>query len=147
MTWLLLSISLVPSPARACPGGPSASSEPRTEGRVASEEAAAHTATRASLIGANCSYSTGSMARRVMDEGIDWSAEDRLARTSNDHQNHVAAPFVLSGDPAVHIVASELLQLVPDPDATPPLLALSGRSLEVDGVRYVVLTAFRVVQE
>lgn len=147
MSWLLLSLSLVPSPARACPGGPSANSEPRTEGHVISEEAAAHTATRASLIGSNCSYSTGSMARRIMDEGTDWSAEDRLARTSNDHQNHVAAPFVLLGDPAVHIVASELLQLVPEPGASPPRLELTGRSLEVDGVRYVVLTAFRVVQE
>lgn len=147
MTWLALSFTLLCPDLRACPDGPGANAEPRPEGRAASEEAAAHPATRASLIGANCSYTTGSMARRVMAEGVDWSAEDRLEPAANSLETRVAVPYVLHQDPSTYVVASELLQVVPDPARSRHRLAMSGRTLEVDGVRYVVLTAFRVIHE
>lgn len=108
-------------------------------------EVAAHGATDAALLRASCSFATGVMARRVVEEGADWAAVTRLVPAPDVLENHVAAPFAVEGDPGLRVVATEVLQLLSEGKRLAVPLALAGRVLEVGEVRYLVLTAYREV--
>lgn len=105
--------------------------------------AASHCARAAELLGSNCSYTTGMMARRVLEEGQDWGAEGSLTPSPNNLGSMVAAPYTLPG--SIFVIANELIEVLSVEGHTKARLALSGKLLEVDGVRYVVLTSYRVI--
>ena len=134
------------SSANACPyDETAAAAEPAETARV-DEIAATHAASSAVLVGANCAYSTGLMARRVIAEGRDWTYVGGLRSSANDLPSRVAAPYrTLGGDPAGYVVATEILETLVGSGHAGATLSLSGRSMEVDGTTYVVLTSFRVI--
>lgn len=107
---------------------------------------AAHAATTAQLLGASCSFTTGMMARRVVDQGVDWQMVGRLGTAPLDAESQVATPFTLAEDGAVRIIATDLLETVVTSGHVAGMLTLSGRMLDVDGTRYVVLTSFQAVE-
>lgn len=132
--------------ASACPYVESvASGEPVLTAQV-DDSAAAHAARSAALVGANCSYSTGLMARKVIAEGRDWSFVGSLKTSTNDLASRVATPFqTVGGDAAGLVVGTELLETLVAAGHADATLALSGRAMEIDGVNYIVLTSFRVI--
>ncbi len=133
--------------ASACPYDAQAAAAPDgPEVASVDENVATHVAHGAPMIGSNCSYSTGLMARRVLGEGRDWTFVGQLDPTANDLASHVATPYrTRSAGQAAFLVATELLERLLAEDRTEATLALSGRTLEVDGVTYVVLTSYRVI--
>ena len=102
-----------------------------------------HSARAGELIGSNCSYTTGMMARRVLEEGQDWSYVGELTASGNNLGSMVAVPYTASE--GVNIIANELLEIMAADGYTRSRLSLSGKLLEVDGVRYVVLTSYKVI--
>lgn len=94
------------------------------------------------MIGPTCTFRTGVMARRVMSEGADYAFFGRLqpsTRTPGD----VACPYIVGGQVDTCVVASELVEHMQSHDQAGGELSLEGRVLEVDGVRYVVLAAYK----
>lgn len=113
---------------------------------AAVDAVAAHVAHGPDLIGGNCSYTTGLMARRVLGEGRDWQYVGELEAAPNTSATHVAAPFrTQSAGSSSFVVATELLERLVAAGKAEATLELAGRSLEIDGVVYVVLTSFRVI--
>lgn len=133
--------------ARACPyDAQAAALNDAAEVASVDENVATHVAHGAPMIGSNCSYSTGLMARRVLGEGRDWTFVGQLDRTANDLASHVATPYrTRTAGAGAFLVATELLERLLADDRSEATLALSGRTLEVDGVVYVVLTSYRVI--
>lgn len=105
--------------------------------------AASHAARTGELIGSNCSYTTGMMARRVLEEGHDWAYVGDLAPSSNNLGSMVAVPYTAAE--GVNIIANELVEVMSVDGHVGSRLSLAGKVLEVDGVRYVVLTSYKVV--
>lgn len=93
-------------------------------------------------MGTNCSYTTGMMARRVVEEGADWSYVGALTPSTNDLESLVAAPFTAGGH---HVIANELVEALTVDGLSNVRMILGGKLLEVDGVRYVVLTSYKVI--
>lgn len=112
---------------------------------VADADTATHAATSARLVGSACSYTTSLMARRVMEQGSEWSAEGALVASPAVHDSLVAAPYTLASDDSVHVLATDFLEALLVSRAAGPTLALTGRQMEVSGVRYVVLLSYREV--
>lgn len=96
------------------------------------------------LVGANCSYTTGMMAQRVLAEGMPWNFTGRLSESDNNLDSHVAAPYTVGPEGKVNIVATEILEALIDEDLQDQRVTLDGMRLEVDGVTYFVLTSFSV---
>ena len=136
--------SVAPSAQSAGPAsGPvSGSGGPAAAASLDATEAS-HCARAGELIGSNCSYTTGTMARRVIEDGVDWAWEGALEASANDLTSLVAAPFTVRG--STHVIANELVALLLTDGLARARLSLVGRFLEVDGVRYVVLTSFKVI--
>ena len=135
------------APAGACPyEGTETTTRTDADGHVivsVPAAVAAHCARSSALVGANCSYTTGMVARRVVEEGDDWIYTGLLTVAPNTLSSHVAAPFTAAaGD---YVVANELLEALQARGSAGARLSLGGRVLEVDGVRYVVITSFEVV--
>lgn len=105
--------------------------------------AASHAARGGELIGSNCSYTTGMMARRVLEEGQDWTYVGELTASSNNLGSMVAVPYTATE--GVNIIANELVEVMAVDGHVGSRLSLAGKVLEVDGVRYVVLTSYKVV--
>lgn len=129
---------------------PSAESAPATETApepapavVAPPETAAHTASSAKLLGAACSYTTGLMARRVLEQGAEWNADSNLLPAASDGDARIAAPYTIAEDASVHLIATELLEALTNDASAGTTVKLGGRMMEVDGVRYVVLTSYQ----
>jgi len=145
----------VPGLALACGGADSsdmAYSMPHPTPAVAQQATAVHAAVagkdpsacakKASLVGANCSYTTGMMAQRVLAEGTPWSYTGNIDRSENALGTHVAAPYVVGPNHKVNLVANEVLEALTDQGLDARRVALDGKRLEVDGVTYFVLTGF-----
>lgn len=86
----------------------------------------------------SCAWTTSMMAQRVLEEGAPWTYVGRLAPTDTPLPSKVAAPFTVGPQQRIHVVANEVLELL---DRTSPRVELTGRLLEVDGIRYFVATA------
>ncbi len=127
--------------ARASGAAVAASAVPGAASVDATE--ASHCARAGQLIGSNCSYTTGMMARRVLEEGQEWAYVGELAASPNNLPSMVAAPYTVSD--GFHVIANELVEMMNQEGHAQARLSLVGKLLEVDGVRYVVLTSFRVI--
>ena len=101
-------------------------------------EAAAHCARSQTLVGDACSFMTGMTARRVLDEGVAWTWAGAL--TARTIEGDVAAPFSAGGEDRV--LATELVETLVNTQHAASLCLYIGRSLEIDGVTWVVLTAY-----
>lgn len=133
----VLSFSILfPTAALACSGHKTELAS--TQATVPVQADATRCAKKASLVGENCSYSTGMMAQRVHAEGKDTSlASVQLAKQDKMLESHVAAPYQVAD---MYVIANEVVEQISDPSAS---LALSGKVLEVDGVKYLLVTSFK----
>lgn len=100
-------------------------------------------ARQASLVGAgNCSWTTSMMAARALVDGVPYTYVGHLEASDNDLSSHVATPYTVGPDQAIHVVANEVLGLMERRRLLTDRLDLRGRIIEVDGVRYLVITDF-----
>jgi hypothetical protein len=138
---------LAPGMAWACPGkGATADAASAEEGTtVATAKAqsdaqldATACAKKASLVGAACSYSTGMMASRVLDQGEAYTFTGTLVPTDEVLTSQVAAPFT-AGPDRVRVIANEVVESATRPDSR---MTWKGKVLEVDGVQYFVVTSY-----
>ncbi len=126
-----------PSMALACDGNKSqTAASTATPGATTAAVDPAHCAKNAGLVGSNCSFSTGMMAQRVLDEGAVYTFTGMLTASANQLASHVAAPWTIGPEGGVHVVANEVVE----PLQAAGRVALEGRVLEVDGIRYFVVT-------
>ncbi len=110
------------------------------------DDVAAHPAHGADLLGGNSAYATGLMARRVISDGRDWSFTGQIVPGENDLGSHVAVPFRVAANDGAWLVATELLENLVDGGHGSATLKLAGRSFKgEDGVLYVVLTSYKVI--
>jgi hypothetical protein len=141
---LLLGIGLItPGLAMACGGSKSTASADAQAAQTTASVDASHCAKKTELVGANCSYTTGLMAQRVLEEGENWSYTGTLVSSSNALDSRVAAPFTVGPKEGINVVANEVVEGLVKAGADTGRLALSGKLLEVDGIRYFVATAFK----
>jgi len=142
---MLLGIALTaPSLAFACGGNKTAAAADTEAVQAKVNVDASHCAKKTELVGANCSYTTGMMAQRVLEEGENWSYTGTLAKSDNKLDSRVAAPYTVGPKEAINVVANEVVEGLVTAGADAGRLALSGKLLEVDGIRYFVATAFKV---
>jgi hypothetical protein len=132
-----------PALALACGGDKECGSCSHHEKTAAAVSDPASCAKKAELVGGACSYTTGMMAQRVLSEGKPWSFTGTLARTAGDLESHVAAPYTVGPD-KVHVVANEVLEALTAANAHAGRVGLEGKLLDVDGVKYFVLTSYAV---
>jgi hypothetical protein len=137
---------IAPGLAFACGGKKSSDSHTDCDTATAAAAAAAdpaHCARKAELVGSkNCSYTTGMMAQRVLDDGAPYTYVGRLSVSDNTLESRVAAPFTLGPeDDRIHVVANEVIDLLEQHGATQRRVDLQGKVLEVDGITYFVATA------
>jgi hypothetical protein len=123
-----------PTAAFACPGNDMAAKETTLASTAAVDPT--HCAKNAALVGSNCSWSTGAMAQRVNTEGKDTSVTAKLAKNDQKLGSKVAAPYQV-GD--LYVIANTVIETA-DAAAT---LAMTGKVLEVDGVKYFLVTSFQ----
>jgi hypothetical protein len=131
---------LVPGAALACDGmknQTAANAAPAAATTAAVDPS--HCAKNAELVGSNCSFSTGMMAQRVLDEGTPWTFTGALAASTNQLASHVAAPWTVGPNQSVHVVANEVVERLAG-GSVAGRVTLEGRLLEVDGVKYFVAT-------
>ncbi len=131
--------------AWACPYD-AAAVDARPLAASADPAAASHAARGADLLGAGCAYATGAMARRVVEQGDSWAYTGEIRSSADAPASDVAAPFTTTmgrGEP--RLLANELLEMLTSSGHAAAMLSLAGKSLEVDGVVYVVLTSYQVL--
>ena len=135
----ILSLALaLPGVALACGGTKTADSDAPKVELAAVDADATHCAKKAELMGSSCKYSTGQMAQRVHADGKDTTLTARLEKNDSPLESKVAAPFKVTGD--LYVIANEVIEGVEDPAVD---LALEGKVLEVDGVKYFLVTGFQ----
>ena len=111
-----------------------------------SPDQAVHSARPGKLVGASCLASTGLMARRVMEEGTTWRWQGTLTPMEGNLENSASCPYTAEGG-TFNLLATGLLEALVVCGYAGQPLELEGQLLEVEGVRYVVITAFRVQQK
>lgn len=138
MRLLVLTIGIGSTSAYACPGKSStAAASVANEQSVASLDATA-CAKKAALVGSSCSYSTGMMASRVLEQGKSFTYTGRLQPKEDKLESNIAAPFAIGAE-GYRVIANEVLESVEDTDER---MTWKGKILEVDGVTYFVVTGF-----
>jgi hypothetical protein len=137
MKSLLLAAALAtPSVALACPGKGTTAAAADSDATATAAVDATKCAKKAELVGSNCSYSTGMMAQRVHADGQDVTVTAQLQKATTKLESQVAAPFTANGE--FHVIANEVVDGL-DPAKK---LTLTGKTLEVDGVKYLLVTSF-----
>jgi len=141
MKTILLSAALMlPAAALACPGskGDVADTTDNSEAVAADADAdATKCAKKAEYVGSACSYSTGMMAQRVHADGKAVTFTAQLTPNGSKLDSQVAAPFLANGE--YYVIANEVVdQLDPAKE-----LSFEGKALEVDGVKYFLVTEFK----
>ena len=136
-TALLTAFLVAPTMALACPGkGDMAAADAREDATQASIDAT-KCAKKAEYVGTACSYSTGMMAQRVAADGEEVRFTAQLERNERTLDSQVAAPFKANGE--YYVIANEFVDQL-DPAER---LAFEGKALEVDGVKYFLVTGFK----
>jgi len=137
----MLTVALAfPAAALACGGEAPQTADVANAPQV--QLAAAHAdatkcADKAALVGSSCRYSTGQMAQRVHADGKDTALTAQLVRQDKQLDSHVAAPFTVNDE--MYVIANEVVAQIGDTSAS---MALNGKVLEVDGVKYFLVTGF-----
>ena len=141
---LFVAALMVPTAAFAC-GGKTAQTADAQEAKAETQVAAAavdptHCAKKAELVGSNCSYTTGMMAQRVLEEGKSWNFTGSLAAATNDLESNVAAPYTVGPEGSINVIANEVVERLVEGQGEGKRIALTGKLLEVDGTTYFVAT-------
>jgi hypothetical protein len=139
LAWMLLGKVSAACPADLVNAEAVSSGKPVTT----EPELAGNSARPGKLIGASCTYTTSLVAQRVIAEGVPWSYEGPLRLAEARVESQIACPYI-TGDGGFQVVATELLDILVSCGYASSPLILEGRTLEVDGVRYVVLTSFQL---
>ena len=143
---LIVAALLAPASAFACGGKSQVAADAKEPAAEQLAAAAAvdptHCAKKSDLVGANCSYATGMMAQRVLEEGKSWNFTGTMTAATNELDSRVAAPFTVGPSGAVNVVANEVIENLVESDASAKRVALTGKLLEVDGVTYFVATQY-----
>ena len=138
---VLISV-ITPGLALACPGkSPSAADEVHhavNKGQSHTSLDAAACAKKAALVGGACSYSTGMMASRVLEQGKNFTYTGALVPTDEVLPSQVAAPFIV-GPQHVRVIANEVVESASDSQSR---MTWTGKLLEVEGVQYFVVTGY-----
>lgn len=141
---LLVAALMVPTAAFACGGSKTKVADAETANAEQEVAAAAvdptHCAKKAELVGSNCSYTTGMMAQRVLEEGKSWSYTGSLSAATNDLESNVAAPYTVGPEGAINIIANEVVERLIEAKGDTKRVALTGKLLDVDGTTYFVAT-------
>ncbi|MEN0064752.1 MAG: hypothetical protein AAGA48_21585 [Myxococcota bacterium] len=146
--WLSVHATLLMGPAAASDEPGVASATPSEHQEASSEESTAkpnpaHGARQAKLLGAgNCSWSTSMMAARALSDGVPYTFVGHLEASANQLPSRVATPYTVGPDAAIHVVANEVLGLMERRSVVKGRLDLRGRLIEMDGVRYLVITEY-----
>ena len=144
---LFTTVLLLPVSSWACGGTKTASdtqSADATEVEVALADAdPSHCAKKTALVGANCSFATGMMAQRVLEEGAPYTYMGTLSESTNNLESRVAAPYTMGQNRLIHVVANEVLDAMLEVKSDSGRLELVGHLLEVEGQRYFVATTFQ----
>ncbi len=138
MKTLIFAVALTfPAAALACGGDKTAAdTTAKTEVQLAAVSAdATKSAKKAALVGDNCAYSTGMMAQKVHTNGSDLTVTGNLATQTKMLDSHVAAPYLVDD---LYVIANEVVEQI-DPSAR---VALTGKTMEIDGVKYFLVTSF-----
>ena len=147
---LLTAALILPAAALPCGGTKTAAAadsdqtEPTVEAALADADAS-HCAKKSALVGSSCSFATGMMAQRVLEEGEPYTYLGTLASSTNSLESRVAAPFTVGPDRRIHVIANEVLDALVDVGSESDRLELVGHLLEVDGNRYFVATTFQPI--
>lgn len=126
---LVLALSFVSAPAHACPGAEKADGT----AMASAHGDPTHCAKNAELVGSCCSYSTNMMAQRVHADGAETTLTAFFTKTSEMLASKVAAPWSV-GD--YRVIANSVMEGT-DTDGA---LVVKGKVLEVDGVKYLLVT-------
>lgn len=126
---LVVSALLAPVAAFACPGS---SSVAQADGPADPTACARN----AALVGSGCTWSTSAMAQRVNTEGRAAAVTARLVASKENLASEVAAPY-RAGE--FYVIANQVIERA-DPTA---VLSMTGKMLEVEGVKYFLVTGFR----
>jgi hypothetical protein len=132
-------IFLIAARSYACPG-----ETVRTEGRRVVANDATHCAKSDGVIGAHCSYATGIMARRVMEQGGDEHLTASIVALHDDVPGGVSARYRLEDDPNSRVLVNELVEQMVHSNHVGIPMNLEAKELDVDGIHYYVLTAYEV---
>ena len=137
---------LIPSLAFPCEGKRDCPCPVKAHAAASSQDPAA-CAKKAVLIGSNCSYSTGVMAQRVLAEGDAYTYTGTMEASDNALASHVASPYTVGPDHAIHVVANEVLEALTNEGAATHRVELEGKVLQVDDIKYLVVTSYAATQD
>jgi hypothetical protein len=139
-------VSVAPS-AFACPGRAEATALAQPAGdtcadqKIGADTDPAASARRVELVGAEaCAWTTGAMARRVLEEGSPWTFVGKVEPTANALPSKVAAPYTIGPGGEVHVIANAVLEKLQASGLLGERLEFVGRLLEVDDTTYFVAT-------
>lgn len=132
---------MLPAAALACPGKKADTTTAAVAPAAATNPAAC--AKKADLVGSNCSYSTGMMAQRVLAEGTTYTYVGTLSESENSLASHVASPFTVGAETEkAYVIANEVVEALTTDGLHDDELSIEGKVLEVDGVKYFVVTNY-----
>ena len=137
---LLVAALALPASALACPGKEGSTANAADSAESPHHADATRCAKRAELVGTACSYSTGMMAQRVQADGEELTLTAKLEKASEVLPSKVAAPYTANGE--YHVIANEVIEDL-DPAKS---VSLHGKALEVDGVKYFLVTGYEPAQ-
>jgi hypothetical protein len=144
----LSALALFAGHGEACPYDAAADEAGPTAALQVEAAAAEHPAHGADLLGANCPFATALMARKVMEEGRDWTWQGQLGISMARSSNRVAAPYeARDGRLRAWLVATEALETLIAAGHESSTLELQGRLLTTDGVSYAVITSFKALDQ
>jgi hypothetical protein len=116
--------------------------EAQTDAELAKPRATA-CAKMVSLMGSGCSYTTGMMAQRVLAEGKPFSFTGLLTRQKEVTSAGVAVPFTIGPQQDIHVIANEFVEELTVAGSDTSKLELSGKVLDVDGVRFFLVEQYK----
>lgn len=116
-------------------------SPPPASGRVQTDEPLEPARSQA-LLGLADPFRTAQTLRRVAAEGAEHRETTRLEAVPSGAPGGPACPLRPAGQPQTCLLANALLERLAQADPLTRAWKLEGRALEVDGIRYVLLTAF-----
>lgn len=142
--WLLLTGLLVGSSAaraddpamEAGSDTPTVAADPATTDAILPPYAAR-------VLGTEYTWRTGVLARRAWQEGAPYAFVGVLQRGGADAPPDVACPLTAGGPEGACVLATALVERLMAEVPLDRELSVEGRIIEVDGIRYVVLTAVR----
>ncbi len=97
----------------------------------------------AQVLGTDYTWRTGVLARQAWQQGAPYAFVGVLQPTTPQAAGDIACPLRIGGQDGTCVLATELVEHLAAEGSPDIELSVEGRILEVDGIRYVVLTAYQ----